>query len=114
MKTGIVLAVLATVLTSPISLAKNMYPDGIAAGDITPTTAVLWTRGIESGVAIADVALDTDFKDVAKSKATIMFERNDHAAKIVMAGLEPETRYYFRFRNHDLHSETGSFLTPAL
>ena len=44
-----------------LSQIDFLYPDGIASGDVTPTTAVLWTRRQSEIPVTVEVAADRTF-----------------------------------------------------
>jgi alkaline phosphatase D len=91
---------------------------GIASGDVTPTSAVLWVRA--NGVATMRVEYDTSasFPNPHVATATNA-EETDLTAQVKLAGLTPGTRYYYRIRFTDSKgnatgAQEGTFRTaPA-
>jgi len=69
---------------------------GIASGDVTPTSAVIWARA--SSKAQMHVEIDTEptlghAKSHGSAKAD---EATDFTAHLVVDGLQPSTRYWYR------------------
>jgi phosphodiesterase/alkaline phosphatase D-like protein len=85
---------------------------GVAAGEITSTSAILWTRAPSRGGVRLEVIL-------AASGSARLFglearPSNDLTVQAKVTRLAPGTRYSYRFRQGDHVSVTGSFETaPA-
>src|SRR5205807_3876486 len=94
-------ALLAAVSPIPAGAAAPVsFPDGVASGDVTPISAVLWTRADQATTLTAEVSTDPSF-----ALRTLRFPASatasaDFTAKIVVAPLVPNHRYFYRFR-HD-------------
>lgn len=107
----------------PISLQGSGQPvtnfaQGIAAGDITDDSAVLWTRTENSdqqGIAtplIAEVSSDPQFTTGVRTFEGNTDEGRDYTLKLDISGLDSLTPYYYRFRTQDYdYSSVGSFKT---
>jgi alkaline phosphatase D len=87
---------------------------GVAAGEITASTALAWTRADRAGPLTVDVSRERGFGSVlARAGATARATR-DLTVQARLAGLRPATRYYYRFRQGGAASPVGSFETaPA-
>jgi len=109
---GIVAVVLAVLVPPAFSQVDFLFPHGFAAGDVTPTSAVLWTRRPPPLDVAAQVSPDARFSALAFSaEATPSAERGGFL-KFTATGLRPGTRYYFRFQvGGTVYSETGTFVT---
>ncbi len=92
-----------------------LFPAGVAAGDVTPTSAILWTRLDRALPVTAEVSPDPAFGSIVFSRATAAQPDRGGTVRMVASGLTPGTRYYYRFRiGRGAHSEAGTFLTaPA-
>ena len=91
----------------------EMFSLGVASGDVTSSSAVLWTRAERADGVTAEVATSESFDSAMTADADTP-EDGDFAAKVRVDGLEPGTRYYYRFRAGESLSETGTFETaPA-
>src|SRR3990172_6060153 len=93
-----------------LSQIDFLYPDGIASGDVTPTTAVLWTRRQAEIPVTVEVAADRTFSlPVFTATVTPAAERGG-VVKFTASGLTPATHYFYRFTlDGILASETGTF-----
>jgi alkaline phosphatase D len=110
------------------SLPARMWADtahapfvyGIASGDPTPSTVIIWTcvRTDSSTLTYGlnwEVATDAQFHNVVKSGTYLTDTTHDFTARVKVVGLQPETYYWYRFRDSTTHySDTGRTLTaPA-
>jgi phosphodiesterase/alkaline phosphatase D-like protein len=101
-----------------ITLAETLY-DGVAAGDATNTSAILWTRTYDSnspgGIATeltAQVAKNPTFNPVFSSFSGKTNPDKDYTLKIDATGLQSGTQYYYRFKASDSSiSRIGKFKT---
>lgn len=97
--------------------ASAQFTQGVASGDVTSTSAILWTRVASGGQAKVEV---WDNPGLTGKKA---FQRNmpstsagsDFTVKIDATGLSPNTTFYYRFK-HDTGTTTelspvGTFKT---
>lgn len=81
------------------------FPQGVASGDPTPSSVVLWTRvervaggGVDSGInLIAQVSRDEGFARVIAEEEIRVDAASDHTARLILQGLKPGETYYYRF-----------------
>ena len=105
-------ALVAAVSPTPAGAAAPVsFPDGVASGDVTPVSAVLWTRADQATTLTAEVSTDPSF-----ALRTLRFPESvtasaDFTAKIVVAPLVPNHRYFYRFRHDGSVSPVGTFKT---
>lgn len=85
-------------------------PHGIAAGDVTATTAVIWTRSTALGLVTFEWSTDATFTSVTGS-ATATVSDPAIPVKAAAAGLAPGTRYFTRVTDSAGNSVTGAFVT---
>ena len=109
----VVLAAAATLVAAVASAdaASPGFRYGVAAGEITSTSAVLWTRAPATGPT--SIALIPDRRG-ARLVAVIGLHPTPDADQTVAArvtGLEPATRYRFVFEQGKVRSATGTFET---
>ena len=95
--------------------ATSPFAYGVAAGEVTATSALLWTRAPRTGkvslVLAASVKHIVGLGVVASATAR---QANDLTVGIPVKGLQPNTAYLYRFRQRGASSELGSFRTaPA-
>lgn len=92
---------------------------GVASGDPTATTVVLWTRVTVDGAGDVvplrwEVARDLAFTDVVDAGIVDARAADDYTVKPVVDGLDPFTYYYYRFFHGPDPSITGRTKTaPA-
>lgn len=85
-----------------IELGEAYFPQGIASGDPRPDSVVLWARAFDTQAAgDLDVTLligtsETLSDTFAKVSLTATAD-NDHIVKVKVSGLDPGTRYFYRF-----------------
>ncbi|MFN7921778.1 MAG: alkaline phosphatase D family protein [Bryobacteraceae bacterium] len=92
----------------------SRFPDGVASGDVTAYSAVLWTRTARPAAVEAEVAADADFRLIRFRGTAVTTEDGGLAAKLEAWPLSPATQYYYRWKSAGSVSETGTFRTaPA-
>ena len=92
---------------------------GLAAGDMTPAGAVLWTRTVDaaSGYPLAapvtaQLAAEPEFHNILFAFKGATDPARAATLKIEATGLQSHTRYYYRFVATDgAVSPTGTFTT---
>ncbi len=80
-------------------------PNGVAAGDVTQNSVVLWARSSEPG--------SLTFTTPGGGSVTTQVTDPSEPQKVTIAGLAPNTRYEYSVRNAAGDSHSGSFKTPA-
>jgi alkaline phosphatase D len=107
-------------------LEPGPFQYGVAAGDPLPHRLVLWTRltpdpsatpGSGLGAATPadwEVATDPAFTGIVASGQAVSDAARDHTIKVDATGLDPNTRYWYRFRALGATSTVGRARTaPA-
>ncbi|HUW83970.1 MAG TPA: alkaline phosphatase D family protein [Phycisphaerae bacterium] len=87
---------------------------GVAAGDVTDRSAVLWTRSDEPANLILEVATDEGFGNVAVSMPVTAGAETDYTVKVEVGDLAASTLFFYRFINADhpeRRSRVGRFST---
>lgn len=69
---------------------------GVASGDVTGSSAVVWARTSGEAQMHVEVSDDAGFARVKSTRSAAATEASDFTAQIVLRGLEPETRYWYR------------------
>ena len=104
--------------------SKGIFGYGVASGDPTGTSVVLWTRATPPGApgeAVAtpgsglgkplqvrwEVARDEDFRQVVARGIVRTSADSDHTVKVDVTGLQPYTRYHYRFESRGERSPVG-------
>ncbi len=91
---------------------QPVFEHGVASGDVTSSTAVVWTR-VDRKAKIKLEVYDNPrlhgrkvFKQKLKATAA-----TDFTAKTTVRGLEPNTTYYYQWRRGRAKSPAGTFTT---
>ena len=101
------------------SSASSIVYTGVAAGDATETSAILWTRTAQAsdlqGIVqplILEIATDRTFKQIDRTFKSSTQSERDHTLKLEAKGLASGTHYYYRFRTPGgALSQIGKFTT---
>ncbi|MEX1255333.1 MAG: alkaline phosphatase D family protein [Dehalococcoidia bacterium] len=92
-----------------------VFTHGVASGDVTSTTAIVWTRIDVAETITAQVDDDPGFGTLDFSQAVVTAAASDFTAKVDATGLTPNTVYYYRWHHDnagsDQFSPTGTFKT---
>jgi len=97
-------------LALAVGLAGRPFTLGVAAGEITPTTALLWGRATPGAVRV-DVSRDRAFRRLVLRRPALADGRRDGTIHVRVPGLRPGTRYFYRFRRGRWTSAVGRFQT---
>ncbi|MEJ2410469.1 MAG: alkaline phosphatase D family protein [Novosphingobium sp.] len=103
------LAALSTPGMAQILTARG-FTHGIASGEPSAHSVLLWTRYVGSGETRlhCEVSLSEDFRQIAGGGDVMASPEHDHCAKLVVSGLEPDKWYFYRFVAPDgTKSEVG-------
>ncbi|MEI4270641.1 alkaline phosphatase D family protein [Klenkia sp. LSe6-5] len=97
----------------------GVFGFGVASGDPTATEVLLWTRVTPSRPALPgsgrgpgsrvdwEVASDSSFRQLVARGSLRTDAARDHTVKVVVGGLTPYTRYWYRFRSRGETSPVG-------
>jgi len=84
--------------------AASMFAHGVASGDPTQNSVLIWTRATPVGlhnasdVAVGwEVSMDIGFSDVIQSGDVVAQAAADHTVTVDIEGLAPGTTYFYRF-----------------
>ncbi|MEZ5207478.1 MAG: alkaline phosphatase D family protein [Acidimicrobiales bacterium] len=111
--------------TGPSAIPSAPFTLGVASGDPTPTSVILWTRlapdplndgGMGPGDEAVDweVATDEGFADVVASGTATASAMYAHSVHVDAGGLEPDSWYWYRFSAGGYDSPVGRTRTlPA-
>jgi alkaline phosphatase D len=105
------LTLLTLLLLAPSAYAARGFSFGVAAGEVTSKSAVLWGKANTSGGYSLDVATNRRFKNF-KPHFVVARQSRDNTVQLRVKRLKPNTRYWFRFvGNHGKRSDVGTFVT---
>ena len=106
------LALLTLLLAAaPSAHAARGFSFGVAAGDVTAKSAILWAKANKSGGYSLDVATNRRFRNL-KPHFVVARTSRDNTIQRRVQRLKPNTRYWFRFvGNGGRRSDVGTFVT---
>ena len=89
---------------------------GVGAFEIGQRHALLWTHVVPEPGSKAlklrvELALDPGFASIVRQQGAIALPQDDFTSRVHVGGLEPGTRYHYRFRSGDTLSPVGTFVT---
>ena len=106
-----VVALLA-VVAAPAGAAGFRY--GVTAGEVTASSAVLWSRSDRAGRVTLEVSRSRTFRSGVRRFRLRAKRSDDNAVQRKVGRLTSGKRYHFRFRRGGTRSERGTFVTaPA-
>jgi alkaline phosphatase D len=91
--------------------AEPAFRYGIAAGEVTSTSVVLWTRAPAKGPVRALISADRTFRSAVVPTTANARPANDQTVSVGVRGLRPATRYFYEFRQGTSTSRRGTFET---
>jgi alkaline phosphatase D len=97
-------------LPAPTASADS-FSLGVAAGDVTQSSAVLWARADQPGETQLEVATDEDVTHVVRRLKVEATPANDLTVQRRIEGLQSSTRYWYRFTTGAAASDVGTFAT---
>jgi len=107
-------AALLAALVPATSFALQ-FTHGVASGEVTPASAVLWTRtdqAAELQVEVERISPGPGPKKLKLAAATTA--ASDFTVRVVVAPLLPDATYRYQFRRGGTSSDVGTFRTAPL
>src|SRR4051812_27144927 len=104
-------ALLALALALPASASAKGFSRGVASAEVSPKSALLWTRADKAGKLKLTVARDKKLKRGAKTYKLRARNGTDNTVQRKVKGLKPGKTYYFRFSRKGRRSDRGTFRT---
>ena len=96
-----------------VSAAWAPFYHGVASGDPTANSVIIWTRVTPDSPNQAsisgdwEVATDTNFTNIVASGTFTTDSTKDYTVHIDVTGLQPNTWYYYRFKVGQVYSMKG-------
>jgi phosphodiesterase/alkaline phosphatase D-like protein len=90
--------------------SPDFFPNGVASGDITQTSSVLWTSTQRLGNVTFEYSTSQNFSSIL-GKKTIAVTNVLQPVKVEITGLNPGTTYYYRAIDASSNSLSGQFKT---
>jgi alkaline phosphatase D len=101
-------AVVVLSLALPATAAGAGFSFGVAAGDVTSSSAIVWARSNESGL----VTLRVSAGGRVVQRHKVMAEAgHDNTVRVAVRHLRPSTKYHYQFFGGPATSEIGTFTT---
>jgi alkaline phosphatase D len=96
---------------------RNLYPQGVASGDPTTDSVILWTRrpvvsGSMASKLTVQLSIDPDFKKIISGGTNKISAEADWTCRFLVTGLKPNQVYWYRFVDeHGFASRVGRTIT---
>ncbi|MDC8830023.1 alkaline phosphatase D family protein [Alteromonas gilva] len=101
--------------TQSLSSDNVRFTHGVASGDPLADAVIIWTRAVPDTASTPvirwELATDSDFSTIIASGDSKAEKNRDYTVKVDVKGLQPATRYYYRFRTANQLSVTGETMT---
>lgn len=107
---GCIIVAVAAGLVKPVE--ADPLPNGVAAGDVDQTSAVLWARSDVVGPLTFEYGTDPTFAQIEGQITTEIVDPL-MPVKVEISGLSEVTQYAYRAVDAAGHSSEGRFRTPA-
>jgi phosphodiesterase/alkaline phosphatase D-like protein len=98
---------------APSSASGQMstLPNGVASGDVTQTSAVMWAHSTALGEVTFEYSTFEDFGIIDGHETVVVVDTNQ-PMKVEISGLIPATQYYYRVTDAQNEAAVGQFRTP--
>jgi alkaline phosphatase D len=96
---------------------RDLFPQGVASGDPTANSVILWTRrppvnNSAAGKLTVEVSTTPEFKKILAGGNTNISADSDWTCRFLVNDLEPNREYWYRFIDeHGFASRTGRTMT---
>ena len=107
-----VVAVFLALLAAGCSSTPERFFHGVASGEMTGDSALLWTRTARPMRVQPEISTTPGFEHPQALAPVAATAAGDFTVKSLASPLEPGTRYYYRFRAGKSVSPVGTFRTP--
>jgi alkaline phosphatase D len=110
-RSAVVVIAFAALAALPAAAGASGFSLGVTAGEVTSSSALVWTRSDTTGTVKLQVARDRRFHHVVaetKVKATL---GSDRTVQVTVRRLTSDSTFYYRFLRGSHTSDTGTFRT---
>jgi alkaline phosphatase D len=90
-------AATAAMLVPTSAFAADGFTSGVAAGEITSTSALAWGRANRAASIRGQLATDSAFRNVVRSRVLQATAANNNTVQTTYGQLRNDTVYYYRF-----------------
>ena len=77
-------------------------PHGAASGDVSSSSAVLWSRADRPAKMLVELSTTESFETSRRLVGPLALEHSDYTSKLGVANLKPGTTHFYRIRFQDL------------
>src|SRR5215210_4326767 len=105
------LAALGLMAAFPAGASAAGFSLGVAAAEVSPSSALLWAHATSSGRTTLEVAKSRTFGRLEKTKNVSAAKSHDNTVQTKVTGLKANTTYFFRWRQGTKRSKVGTFKT---
>ncbi|MBD1903039.1 alkaline phosphatase D family protein [Trichocoleus sp. DQ-A3] len=95
-----------------IDSSQSTLPNGVASGDTTQTSTVLWTRSTAKGTVFFEYSIHPNFCTILGTASGLVTDSNQ-PVKVELTNLKPRTTYYYRVTDAAGTCAGGQFRTAA-
>jgi len=104
-------ASITTFAASSAGGQMSSLPNGVASGDVTQTTAVLWAHSTTLGEVMFEYSVFEDFTIIDGNETVAVVDTNQ-PVKVQISGLFSASQYFYRITNAQNEAAIGQFRTP--
>src|SRR5436853_301276 len=107
----------ANKLPTPSIERRDLFPQGVASGDPTASSVILWTRRppVKDSAAkklAVEISTTPDFKKILAGGTAHISADSDWTCRFLATDLEPNREYWYRFIDeHGFASRIGRTMT---
>jgi alkaline phosphatase D len=101
----------AFVLSFAPAASADSFSLGVAAGEVSPNSAILWGHADQAGETRLELATDAGFTRIVRHFKVQATSANDLTVQRQVNGLQAGTRYWYRFTSGAATSDVGTFVT---
>src|SRR4051794_9960146 len=110
----LVLVALGALAAFPSGASAAGFSLGVSTAEVSSSTALLWAHSTSAGRATVQVSKARTFRKLQTSKSATARKSHDFTLQTRIAGLKPNTTYYYRWQKGRNRSPVGTFKTaPA-
>ena len=108
---GALIVSAALALSLAPAASADSFSLGVAAGEVSPNSAILWGHADQAGETRLEVATDAGFTQIVRKFNVQAESANDLTVQRRIEGLQSSTRYWYRFTSGAATSQVGTFVT---
>ncbi len=95
-----------------LGVVESAFPNGVASGDTTQNSTVLWTRSTVPGKVTFEYSTKADFSSISGTQ-TATVTNPLQPVKVDVTGLNANTNYFYRVTDANGTKTNGKFSTAA-